>query len=428
MRIDVVTIFPEYLAPLELALLGRARSGGLVDLRTHDLRRWAHDRHRTVDDTPYGGGPGMVMSPEPWGEALDLLVDSSPPQPSARPRLLVTSPSGARFTQAVADRLSAEPWLIFACGRYEGIDARVVEHYSAALPVEELSVGDVVLNGGEVAAMAMIEAIVRLLPGFVGNPASLVEESHAAEAGGLLEPPAYTKPPSWRGHAVPGVLLSGHHERIAAWRRAQAEQRTRERRPDLLSPIVWEESSASGGGSSEAGDRLLLRAAVPADAGEVLTLQRACWVTEAQANGDAGIPPLVETLADVRQGLTEHTTWVLRAGHRLVGAVRARLEQDTWQIGRLMVAPDLQGRGLGGRLLAHAEAQAPGGTRRYAIFTGVGSRANLAWYRRAGYRPARGLGGPAQTAGTGDGGSAGRAEVVWLVKPRPEAPYDAGSG
>ncbi|MDQ3628917.1 MAG: tRNA (guanosine(37)-N1)-methyltransferase TrmD [Actinomycetota bacterium] len=229
MRIDVVTIFPGYLAPLELSLPGRARSAGLVDLRVHDLRRWTYDRHRTVDDTPYGGGAGMVMRPEPWGDALDELA---PPAGTSRPTLLVPTPAGVPFRQADAERLAALPWLVVACGRYEGIDQRVVEHAATRMPVEEVSVGDYVLNGGEAAALVVIEAVVRLLPGFLGNPGSLAVESHGN--GGLLESPVYTKPASWRGLDVPDVLLSGHHGNVERWRREQSLERTRKRRPDLL--------------------------------------------------------------------------------------------------------------------------------------------------------------------------------------------------
>jgi tRNA (guanine37-N1)-methyltransferase len=230
-RIDVVTIFPDYLAPLRLSLLGRAHDEGIVSIKVHDLRDWTHDRHRTVDDTPYGGGAGMVMRPEPWGEALDTLLDRDEPAPT----IVFPSPAGAPFTQQVAERLAVAPWLVFAAGRYEGIDQRVVDHYAGRVAVEELSIGDYVLNGGEVAVMVMIEAIARLLPGFMGNPDSLLEESHGASpGGGLLEYPTYTKPPSWRGLDVPEVLLSGHHGQIARWRRDQSLRRTAERRADLL--------------------------------------------------------------------------------------------------------------------------------------------------------------------------------------------------
>lgn len=218
MKLDIVTIFPDYFAPLDLSLVGRAVEDGIVEIDVHDLRQWATDKHRTVDDTPYGGGAGMVMKPEPWGCALDALT-------RVESRLIVPSPSGTPFRQEVADRLAGESHLIFACGRYEGIDARVVEHARTILPVEELSLGDYVLNGGEVAVLAMVEAVVRLLPGVLGNPDSLIEESHSAHWN-LLEYPNYTKPASWRGIDVPPILLSGHHAAIAAWRREQAVART----------------------------------------------------------------------------------------------------------------------------------------------------------------------------------------------------------
>ena len=230
MRIDVVTIFPEYLGPLDLSLVGKARTTGLLDLRVHDLRDWATDRHRTVDDSPLGGGAGMVMRPDVWGQALDDMI-GSPPAPGTE--LIIPTPSGSPFTQRTAERLTGLAHLVVACGRYEGIDARVAEHYRAqGVAVTELSLGDYVLNGGEVAALVVVEAVARLLPGVVGNPESLVEESHAAA--GLLEYPVYTRPPRWREHAVPPVLLSGHHARIARWRRDQALERTAELRPDLM--------------------------------------------------------------------------------------------------------------------------------------------------------------------------------------------------
>jgi len=232
MRIDVVSIFPEYLAPLGLSLTGKAQASGLLDVHVHDLRRWTHDRHRTVDDTPYGGGAGMVMKPEPWGEALDELAGEGP----GDPLLVVPTPSGEPFTQPMAEELSREEWLVFACGRYEGIDQRVVDHARTRMRVREVSIGDYVLNGGEVAALVVVEAVVRLLPGFMGNPESLAEESHGGE--GLLEYPVYTKPPTWRGLDVPEVLFSGHHAQIARWRRDQALRRTAERRPDLVARLL----------------------------------------------------------------------------------------------------------------------------------------------------------------------------------------------
>jgi len=226
-RIDVVSIFPAFFDVLEVSLLGKARGSGILDVRVHDLRDHTHDRHRTVDDTPYGGGAGMVMKPEPWGEVLDAIAAEA----TSRPVFIFPSPAGERFTQVAARELSHADHLVFGCGRYEGIDERVFAYAATLGDVRLMSLGDYVLNGGEVAAMAMIEAIGRLIPGVVGNPASLVEESHED---GLLEYPSYTKPSSWRGYDVPDVLLSGHHGRVAQWRHEQQVQRTRERRPDLL--------------------------------------------------------------------------------------------------------------------------------------------------------------------------------------------------
>lgn len=232
MRLDVVSIFPDYFAPLQLSLVGKAIESGLLEVGVHDLRRWTHDRHNTVDDTPYGGGAGMVMKPEPWGEALDELLGERPEGTV----LVFPSPSGAPFSQPIAQELSTRARLVFACGRYEGIDRRVVEHAATRVEVQELSLGDYVLNGGEVAALAMIEAVVRLVPGVIGNPESLAEESHSEGNDRLLEYPVYTKPPSWRGLDVPEVLFSGHHARIRQWRRERSVELTRARRPDLLPP------------------------------------------------------------------------------------------------------------------------------------------------------------------------------------------------
>ncbi|MYM20085.1 tRNA (guanosine(37)-N1)-methyltransferase TrmD [Brevibacterium sp. 5221] len=265
MRIDVVSIFPEYLAPLRLSLIGRAIADGALDLRVHDLRDWTHDRHRTVDDTPYGGGAGMVMRPEPWGEALDALLDAHGAESAGttdsadggaagaaggaatgetagdRPVVLVPSPAGVPFTQAQAAELAQRSRLLFACGRYEGIDQRVVEEASARAEVRMVSIGDYVLNGGEVATMVMIEAIARLIPGIIGNPESLAEESYKD---GLLEYPVYTKPAQWRGREVPEVLLSGNHGAIARWRRDRRLERTARVRPDLLAALEPELSTA----------------------------------------------------------------------------------------------------------------------------------------------------------------------------------------
>lgn len=244
MRIDVVTIFPAFFDVLGLSLLGKAQGTGVLDIRVHDLRDHTHDRHRTVDDTPYGGGAGMVMKPEPWGEAIDAIAEdaASASGSEARPLFVFPSPAGERFTQATAREWAAEqPHLVFGCGRYEGIDERVFAYAATRGHVRLVSLGDYVLNGGEVAAMAMIEAVGRLVPGVVGNPESLVEESHED---GLLEYPSYTKPASWRGFEVPDVLLSGHHGRVAEWRHEQQVARTRERRPDL-----WGDEARAASGS-----------------------------------------------------------------------------------------------------------------------------------------------------------------------------------
>ncbi len=260
MRIDIVTIFPEFFDVLDISLLGKARQTGLIDLGVHNLRDFTHDRHRTVDDTPYGGGAGMVMKPEPWGEALDAILDgagkpdaAAAPEANAEgtavparadgPVIIFPSPAGEMFTQATARELAQEPHLVFGCGRYEGIDQRVVDHYAARGRVRLISLGDYVLNGGEVAVMAMIEAVGRLIPGVVGNPESLVEESHED---GLLEYPSYTKPASWRGLDVPPVLLSGNHGAIAAWRHDQQIERTGRVRPDLVRDTLTPSANSLG--------------------------------------------------------------------------------------------------------------------------------------------------------------------------------------
>lgn len=228
MLIQVVTIFPEYLAPAREALLGRAIARGLITFTVHDLRDWAHDVHRSVDDAPYGGGPGMVMRPDVWGEALDEVLAGPPP------RLVVPSPAGRPFSQRLATELAAQPRLVFACGRYEGIDQRVIDDAAERVTVDEISIGDYVLVGGEAAVLVMIEAVARLLPGVLGNPASALQDSFSD---GLLEGPCYTRPETWRGREVPAVLRSGDHAAIARWRRDRAVERTAARRPDLLAAL-----------------------------------------------------------------------------------------------------------------------------------------------------------------------------------------------
>jgi tRNA (guanine37-N1)-methyltransferase len=230
MRIDVITIFPGYLTPLRESLLGKAVDDGRVQLAVHDLRDWTTDRHRTVDDAPYGGGPGMVMKPDVWGRALDSVIGPAGPATT----LVVPTPAGRRFTQPVAADLAGREHLVFACGRYEGIDQRVVTDAATRMPVLELSIGDYVLAGGEVAAMVIIEAVTRLLPGVLGNPDSAVDDSFSGSLGQLVEAPSYTRPPVYRGLPVPAVLTSGDHAAVAAYRREESRRRTAENRPDLL--------------------------------------------------------------------------------------------------------------------------------------------------------------------------------------------------
>lgn len=225
MKIDVISIFPEYLAPLSLSLLGKAQSSGIVDIKVHNLRDFTNDNHNTVDDTPYGGGAGMVMLPEVWAQAIDSIIEDGA-------EIIILTPAGKRFNQKIASNFSSSTQLIFACGRYEGIDDRIRQYYSQQefqarnIKVHEMSIGDYVLGGGEVAAMVMIEAITRLIPGVIGNPESLAEESHNSE--GYLEYPNFTKPHEWRGISVPEILLSGNHAEIAKWRTEQAEKRAKD--------------------------------------------------------------------------------------------------------------------------------------------------------------------------------------------------------
>jgi tRNA (guanine37-N1)-methyltransferase len=375
LRIDVVSIFPEYLSPLDLSLIGKAREDGLLDVVVHDLRDFTHDRHRTVDDTPYGGGAGMVMKPQPWAEALEHVQGQG--EPGTRPLLVVPGPGGAPFTQAIARELAEEAWLAFACGRYEGIDERVYEYArdDLGLEVSVLSLGDYVLNGGEVAVLAMVEAIARLVPGVIGNAESLVEESHED---GLLEYPTYTKPRVWNGREVPEVLLSGNHAAIASWRHDQRLARTAARRPDLLhaSQVVAE-------GELEVDVSL----AVPGDVPELFTLSHACSAHGAVASETLDVPALVESIDDLRASLDRTRTWVARKAGRLVGSVRTERRGDELLISRLMVAPDLQRHGLDSHLLQFAEESAPPGVRTLALLSGVGSDVNLRMYRKAGYRP-----------------------------------------
>ena len=258
MRIDIVTIFPDYFAgPLGVSLIGKAAARGEIDFHVHDLRRWATDVHHTVDDTPFGGGPGMVMKPDVWGAAIDTVLSGGPA------RLVVPTPSGAPFTQDLAAGYAAERHLIFACGRYEGIDARVIADARSRMPVDEISIGDYVLAGGEAAVTVIVEAVCRLLPGVLGNEQSVADDSFGGGGGamrGLLEGPVYTRPRSWRGQEVPPVLLSGDHAAIARWQRDEALRRTAATRPDLIRRLA---AAANG---LDARDRTVLsQAGFPVD-------------------------------------------------------------------------------------------------------------------------------------------------------------------
>ncbi|MDQ2847334.1 MAG: tRNA (guanosine(37)-N1)-methyltransferase TrmD, partial [Actinomycetota bacterium] len=243
MRIDVITIFPEYLAPLRESLLGKAIADDVLQLGVHDLRQWATDRHRTVDDSPYGGGPGMVMKPDVWGAALDV-VTAPAADVDQPPTLIVPTPAGRPFTQSVAAELATLPRLVFGCGRYEGIDQRVIDDAATRMPVCELSIGDYVLAGGEVAVLVMVEAIARLIPGVLGNPDSAVDDSFGAALPGLVEAPSYTRPPSYRGLEIPPVLLGGNHAAINRFRRDESLRRTAAHRPDLLSKLTADQLDA----------------------------------------------------------------------------------------------------------------------------------------------------------------------------------------
>jgi tRNA (guanine37-N1)-methyltransferase len=361
-RVDVVSIFPDYLAPLGLSLIGKAREDGLLDVRVHDLRDFTHDRHRTVDDTPYGGGAGMVMKAQPWAEALEHLV-ADPVSASgspARPRLIVPGPGGVPFSQKLAGELAREPWLAFLCGRYEGIDERVYEHAreDLGLEVTVVSLGDYVLNGGEVAVLAIVEAVARLIPGVIGNAESLVEESHED---GLLEYPIYTKPRTWQGREVPPVLLSGDHAAIAAWRQEQRLARTAARRPDLLHPSL-------------AATDVQVSTATPGDLPELLTLLRA-----------AGQDATMETL---RVALGSGQPWLARRAGRLVGAIRTHVSGDTMEVTAPALAPDVEDEDLARHLLDVVTQTAVSGIRSLVLADPAPSAARARTYRKAGYRPA----------------------------------------
>jgi tRNA (guanine37-N1)-methyltransferase len=273
MRIDIITIFPDYFTgPLNVSLIGKAAAREDIGFRVHDLRRWATDVHHTVDDAPFGGGPGMVMKPDVWGAAIDSVLsgtgEATQPAASGPARLVVPTPSGTPFTQDLAATYAAERHLVFACGRYEGIDARVAADARSRMPVDEVSIGDYVLAGGEAAVVVIVEAVCRLLPGVLGNERSAADDSFGGGGGGgggamrgLLEGPVYTRPRSWRGQEVPPVLLSGDHAAIARWQRDEALRRTAATRPDLIRRLV-----AVPDGLGDRDRKVLAEAGFPVDA------------------------------------------------------------------------------------------------------------------------------------------------------------------
>ena len=274
MRIDIVTIFPDYFGPVDsggqvgasgplgVSLIGKAGARGDIDFRVHDLRRWTTDVHHAVDDSPFGGGPGMVMKPDVWGAALDAVLAEAAPTP-APARLVVPAPSGVPFTQQLAAAYATESHLEFACGRYEGIDSRVVADARTRMIVDEVSIGDYVLAGGEAAVAVIVEAVCRLLPGVLGNEQSAADDSFGGAGGamsGLLEGPVYTRPRSWRGLEVPDILLSGHHQAIARWQRDEALRRTAANRPDLIRRLA-----TTGDGLDKRDRQVIAEAGFPVD-------------------------------------------------------------------------------------------------------------------------------------------------------------------
>lgn len=344
MKFDIVSIFPEYLAPLSLSLLGKAQDDGVISIDVHNLRDFASDARRTVDDTPYGGGAGMVMTPEPWAAALEHIL-AHQPETSNRPVLIVPTPAGRLFTQKRARELASRDHITFACGRYEGIDERVSEWATERFDVLPLSLGDYVLNGGEIAAMAMTEAIARLVPGFMGNPESLVEESHES---GLVEYPSYTKPASWRGLDVPEVLRGGDHRAIATWRHTKSKERTAQRRPDLLPPVTSND--------------VVVRQAVPADHPQIATLLG---------------------LSDVLSG----GQWdVAVEGSRIVGAVCSLVMDDAIVIGTAEVIADRRGIGIATLLVKHAAVRASDQGKKLLAAADVGRADFTKWARKRGVK------------------------------------------
>ena len=432
MRIDCVTIFPEYFRVLDLSLMGRAREAGLVDVAVHDLRRWTTDRHRTVDAAPYGGGPGMVMRADVWGRALDEVLgagdtaqeDAGSGGEHRRRVLAFPSPSGARLTQAMAEDLAGDvDHLVIACGRYEGIDQRVSDHYrSEEVEVLEFSIGDYVLNGGEVAALVLVETVVRLLDGVLGNPDSLVEESYAAA--GLLEYPVYTRPRTWRDLEVPAVLVGGDHARIARWRHDRSLVRTARRRRDLVDALDpdaldgHDREVLAGAGCVVAPRRadVVIRLARPDEAGALAVLARdtfplACpdflgeddirsfveeHLSETQFDRMLRAPDdhriLVAQLQEGERPLVGYTLTVLGGPDGMPAQLvrPGRIELGAAYLSKCYTRAEWHGSGIGGAMLerAVADVRARGRNSQIVLGTNIANTRAHRFYRRHGFRVA----------------------------------------
>lgn len=381
-RIDVVTIFPDFFSALDISLIGKARTAGTLETQVHDLRQWTTDRHRTVDDTPAGGGAGMVMRPDVWGAALDDVIGDA-----ARSTLIIPTPGGQPFTQRLAEDLAREVAdggrLVIACGRYEGIDSRVADHYASRMPVLEVSIGDYVLNGGETAAMVMIEAVGRLVPGVVGNPDSLLEESHG-EAG-LLEYPVYTRPTTWRGLDIPEVLRSGDHARIAQWRREQALQRTARVRPDLLTapPVVRRARAGDAPRLHEIAGFTFHLACPPDFPREQASAFVAENLSESQFRAWAKSRNAVLLVAEVAGAAVGYATLLLR------DTSPDRPDQDrarTACVSKLYVLPEHHGRKIADALMEHSlDAARDAGMERVWLGVNQENRRAQAFYRKYGF-------------------------------------------
>ncbi|WP_099332722.1 tRNA (guanosine(37)-N1)-methyltransferase TrmD [Actinomyces minihominis] len=406
MRFDIISTFPEFFAALDLSLVGKAQKAGVVDIRVHNLRDWAEGKHLAVDDTPTGGGAGMVMRPDVWGRALDTVLEEGAV-------LAIPTPSGKPLTQRDLEALVQVPQIVVACGRYEGIDARVAEHYGAeGIRVFEYSLGDYVLNGGEVAAVALVEGVSRLVDGMVGNPESLVEESHSVE--GLLEYPVYTQPREWRGIETPAVLFSGDHARIRRWRRDRALARTADRRPDMINALVE-------------GGKILERADVEVLTSRGVDVRTGRWdysfsvaeesdLSEVAALAARTFPlacPPTATETEIREHIDTHLTenafreltrggasiTTVRSGPELVVVAYALCEPNApddiaslspgaCYVSKIYTDPEFHGSGVSGALMefALADAVSRWGSTAVLLGTNQSNRRAIRFYRRHGFK------------------------------------------